>query len=143
MRIKNLNHSTYQHQYHIVWGTRWRRKWLKEYVKKELLRSVYRVIKRNPELWIETINNGDDHIHMQIEIPPSVAICDVVRELKKESSKHLKKKFKFIRGMYIDGKIWSVGYFSSTIGLNEAQIKKYIEHQDKQERPGDVSFLFS
>ena len=143
MKIKNLNHSTYQHQYHIVWGTRWRRKWMKEYVKKELLIQVYKVIKRNPELWIETINTGEDHVHMQIEIPPNVSVSDVIREVKKESSKKIKKKFKFIREMYVDGKIWSVGYFSSTVGLNEGQIKRYIEHQDKVERPGDVSFLFS
>lgn len=140
MKIKNLNHSTYQHQYHIVWGTRWRRKWIKEYVKEELLGAVYRVIKRSPDLWIDTINHGEDHVYIQIEIPPSVAVSDVVRELKKESSKQLKKKFKYVREMYIDGRIWSVGYFSSTIGLNENQIRKYIEHQDSAEKPREVSF---
>ncbi|OIO08405.1 hypothetical protein AUJ35_00355 [Candidatus Falkowbacteria bacterium CG1_02_41_21] len=51
------------------------------------------------------------------------------------SSAHLKKKFKFIKTMYLDGGIWSVGYFSSTIGLNEAQIKKYIAWQGQKDMP--------
>ena len=116
---------------------------MKEYVKKELIGEIYRVIKRNPDLWIDTINTGEDHVHIQIEIPPNTAVSDVVRELKKASSKEIKKKFKFIREMYVNGRIWSVGYFSSTIGLNEEQIRKYIKHQDKKERPEQESFLFS
>ncbi|MSR85242.1 hypothetical protein EXS71_02275 [Candidatus Uhrbacteria bacterium] len=31
--------------------------------------------------------------------------------------------------------MWSVGYFVSSIGLDEARIKKYIEHQGQQEKP--------
>jgi putative transposase len=38
--------------------------------------------------------------------------------------------------------IWSVGYFSSTIGLNEKQIKKYIEWQWKKEKPKRLRQLF-
>ena len=55
----------------------------------------------------------------------------------------LKQRFRFIREMYIDGNIWSVGYFSSTLGLNEEMIKKYIEHQGKRDDPQQISFEFS
>lgn len=143
MRIRSLQHSCYQHQYHIVWGTKYRRKYLKEYVKSELLESLYDTVKRNPILFIHAVNVDDDHVHLQIEIPPSVAVADVVRNLKQYSSVHLKKKFKFIRKMYIDSSIWSVGYYSSTIGLNEEQIKKYIEYQGRQDIPQVPLFEFS
>jgi len=48
----------------------------------------------------------------------------------------LRKTFKFIREMYLekDG-IWSVGYFASSIGLNEQEVKKYIEWQGRKEKP--------
>jgi putative transposase len=38
--------------------------------------------------------------------------------------------------MYLekDG-IWSVGYFVSSIGIDEEKIKKYIDYQDKREKP--------
>ena len=136
MRIQHLNHSTYQHQYHIVWGTKYRRKFLKPYVLLELRKVLYATIKKFPTLWIEELNTDDDHVHLQIEIPPNIAISDAVGKLKSFSSRHLRTKFKFIREMYIekDG-IWSVGYFSSTVGLNEGQVKRYIQWQSKKDVP--------
>ena len=136
MRIQHLNHSTYQHQYHIVWGTKGRRKILKPYVLIELKKSIYSTIKKYPTLWIASMNANDDHVHLQIEIPPNIAISDAVGVLKSASSFYLKRKFKFIREIYLekDG-IWSVGYFSSTVGLNEAQIERYIAWQGKHDKP--------
>ena len=140
MRIQSLAHSVYQHQYHIVWGTKYRRKWIKEYAKKELLACLYGLVKKYPTLWISEINTDQDHIHLQIEIPPDNSVAAVVQMLKSESSKHIQKKFKYVREMYLDGSIWSVGYFSSTIGLNENQVKKYIQHQGRQEAPKELKF---
>ena len=136
MRIRHLNHSTYQHQYHIVWGTRARRKFLQPYVLPELKKSLWATLKKYPTLWIESMNVDQDHVHLQMEIPPNIDVADAVSVLKSESSRHLRKKFKFIRDIYLekDG-IWSVGYFSSTVGLNEAQIRKYIEWQGKKDVP--------
>ena len=135
MRIRHLNHSTYQHQYHIVWNTKYRRKILKPYVLTELKKILYATIKKYPTLWIESLNTDEDHIHLQIEISPNVAVSDAVSKLKSASSRYLRTKFKFIREIYMekDG-IWSVGYFSSMIGLNETRIKHYIEYQGKKDK---------
>jgi putative transposase len=136
MRIRQLVHSTYQLQYHIVWGTKYRKKWLKDYVKKELISSLHKTIKKYPTLYLTTVNTDQDHVHLCLEVPPSIAIADAVKALKSHSSLHLRKRFKFIREVYLDKDgIWSVGYFVSSIGLNETQIKKYIEHQGKKEEP--------
>ena len=146
MKIKSLNHSKYQHQYHIEWGTKYRRKWLKDYVKKELYKSLYATEEKYPAIKIEKVNVEEDHLHMQIEIAPNIAVSEVVKRLKQYASVHIQKEFKFIREMYLEGNIWSVGYFSSTIGLNEEQIRKYIEWQGQEELPREVdqeSFLFS
>ena len=119
MRIRSLNHSQYQIVYHIIWGTKYRRKYLKEYVKQELRKYLYRATKKYPTLYILSFNTNDDHVHLQIEIPPDLSVSAVVQRLKSESSQHLRKQFKFIRDIYLDGGIWSVGYFVSTVGLNE------------------------
>ncbi len=136
MRIRKLNHSTYQHQYHIVWGTKYRRKILKPYVLIELKKILYGTVKKYPTLWIEMVNVDEDHVHLQLEVSPNVAVADAVGKLKSASSRYLRSKFKFIREIYLekDG-IWSVGYFSSTIGLNEKQVRQYIEWQGKQDTP--------
>ena len=135
MRIQHLNHSTYQHQYHIVWATRGRRNILQNYIKPELLTNIKETIKKYPTLHLVAMNIDQDHVHLQIEIPPNIAVSDAVSRLKANASLHLRKKFKFIRDIYLekDG-IWSVGYFSSTLGLNEQQIRKYILWQGKHEK---------
>ena len=112
MRIRALNHSTYQHQYHIVWGTKYRRKFLKEYVKPELLAVFGRAMKKYPTLHIIAINTDNDHIYIQIEISPDIPVATTIQQLKSMSSAHLKKKFKFIDKMSLGGGIWSMGYFS-------------------------------
>jgi len=67
--------------------------------------------------------------------------------MRPKAERHLKhcitQEFKFIREMYLekDG-IWSVGYFVSSIGLNEGQIKKYIEWQGKKESQPQTTTLF-
>lgn len=136
MRTMHLNHSTYKLQYHIVWGTKYRYKWLKSYVLAELRSSFRETLKKYPTLHLFETNTDADHVHIQIEIPPSIAIADAVSALKSRSSLDLKRKFKFIREMYLekDG-IWGVGYFVSSVGLNEQQVKKYIEWQGKKEKP--------
>jgi len=136
MQTKHLQHSTYKLQYHIVWGTRYRRKWLKEYVKTELIRSLYATCKKYPTLLLLTVNTDEDHVHLRMEIPPNISIADAVQKLKGNSSLIIRKKFKFIREIYLekDG-IWSVGYFVSSVGLNEDHVKKYIEWQNKKEKP--------
>lgn len=136
MRIRSLNHSVYQLQYHIVWGTKYRRKFIIPAVKQELLGSLYDTIKKYPTLHIFSANTNRDHVHVQLEIPPNLLIADVVQKLKATSSFHLRKRFKFIREMYLQKEgIWSVGYFVSSIGFNEAQIRRYIEWQDKRDVP--------
>ena len=37
--------------------------------------------------------------------------------------------------------IWSVGYFVPTVGINEETIRKYIEHQGREDS-GEAKLLF-
>ncbi|MEW6214280.1 MAG: IS200/IS605 family transposase, partial [Nitrospirota bacterium] len=112
MRKRSLNHCAYQHQYHLVWGTKYRRKYIKPYVKEELLLELHQLIKKYPTLYLYAVNTGSDHIHLQIEISPDISVARVVQRIKTYTSFRLKKKFKFIRKIYLDSGIWSVGYFS-------------------------------
>ena len=143
MRIRQLNHSVYQMQYHIVWGTKYRHKFLKPYVKVELFKMFKEIVKKDPILYIHQVNTGEDHVHMQIEIPPKYSVAAVVKVLKQETSRELRTKFKFIDKMYLHSGVWSVGYFASTIGLNEEEIKKYIKKQSDYDTGVDLTGEFS
>lgn len=136
MRIQKLNHSTYSHSYHIVWGTKYRRKFLKPYVKESLLKYLNVLEEKYPTLHFETVNVDEDHVHLQIEIAPNISVSEAVQKIKTFTSRNLRKEYKFINRIYFEKEgIWSVGYFSSTIWLNEGVIRRYIEEQWKSDYP--------
>ena len=143
MRIRSLSHCHYQHEYHIVWGTKYRRKILKPYVKEAFLEALFEVLKKYPKLHMVAVNTDRDHVHLQIEIAPDISVSEVMKRIKGYTSIFLKKKFPFIRRIYLDEGVWSVGYFSSTIGLNDELVRKYIAHQGKADKPRTLRLGFS
>lgn len=143
MRIRQLNHSCYQLLYHLVWATKYRRKFIKSYVHSELIKSLRAFSRRYPEWRIDKVNTGPDHVHLLIEIPPKDAVSVVVQRLKSETSAKLRKRFPFIDKLYNHSGLWSVGYFVSSVGLNEDTIRKYIARQNKYDSGADISSEFS
>lgn len=144
MRIRQLSHSVYQIKYHVVWGTKYRRRVLKYYVRAELIKCFYKIQRSHPDWYYDKINTDEDHVHLMIEIPPKYSVAEVVQELKSVSSRWLREKFSFIEKLYEKKEgIWSVGYFVSTIGLNEEQIRRYVEKQGQWDKSRDVTAEFS
>ncbi len=80
------------------------------------------------------INTDKDHMHLLLSIPPKMSISDIVKEVKAKTGFYMRRKFPFLDKVYWgqDG-IWSRGYFVSTVGIDEATIKKYIEMQGKED----------
>jgi len=52
--------------------------------------------------------------------------------VKFNTGRAMRRKFRFLDKVYwgIDG-IWSIGYFVSTAGINEAAIRNYVQTQGK------------
>lgn len=71
-----------------------------------------------------------DHIHILVSIPPKMSVSSFMGYLKGKSAlmifdRHANLKYKFGNRHF-----WSEGYYVSTVGLNEAAIKKYIQDQE-------------
>ncbi|MBU0535085.1 IS200/IS605 family transposase [Patescibacteria group bacterium] len=134
----------YEIQYHLVWGVKYRRKILKNYVLVELIKSIHKLQRTYPTWYIHKINTNIDHIHMLIEIPPKYSVAEVVQKIKIQTSKDLRKHFKFIDRIFGEKSgIWGIGYYVSTVGLNEEKILKYIAYQGKQDLGEDATSLLS
>ena len=68
---------------------------------------------------------------MLVSTPPKISVSSFMGYLKGKSSlmifdKHANLKYKFG-----NRKFWAEGYYVSTVGLNEATNKKYIQQQEK------------
>ena len=84
----------------------------------------------------------EDHVHLHMVIPPKYAVSMVVETLKKNTSRELNLKFRFLKKFYWDNEgMWSTGFFASTVGINEGVIKKYVEMQGKEDT-GQTQFGF-
>ena len=87
-----------------------------------------------PDIEVIKLNVQVDHIHMIIVIPPRFAVAEVMSFIKVVSAKALRAKFPFLKQLFMTEGVWSTGYCVSTVGLNEKEILRYVEHQDKEDR---------
>ncbi len=93
-----------------------------------------RICKNYPDLELYEAKCDEDHIHFLISIPPKWKISHAVNILKSNISKAMRQKFPFLDKLY-DRHIgfWSDGYFISTAGVNEEQIRTYIQLQGQED----------
>ena len=66
-------------------------------------------------------------------LPPIFGVPKLVNILKSNTSVALKNKFKFLEQVYPDGKLWSTGYFMSTVGIDASIIRAYIRNQEQED----------
>ena len=99
-----------------------------------LLLKLDEVRKRYPEIEYIERNIQPDHIHMVLSFPPKYSIVKIVQLMKSNTGKALKEKFPYIKKRYWGrGGMWSVGYFVSTVGLDEQMIRRYVKHQGEED----------
>jgi len=134
MEYKKQAHAVYYARYHIVISTKYRRKVLKAGIGEYLERKVLQVGRFHPEIEILEVNTHIDHIHLVISIAPKFSVSQVVNMIKANTGSAMRKRFSFLDKVYwgIEG-IWSIGYFVSTVGINEATIRKYVQMQGKED----------
>ena len=138
METRTQAHVAYKIEYHIVWIPKFRRKILVKGVDQyceKVIRSY--ILDRYPDVQIYEMNIQLDHIHMLVSIPPKYAISTIMRGIKSNSSREMRKEFEYLRR---NKALWSIGYFVSSVGLNESNIRKYIIHQEKQDK-GQTKFV--
>ncbi len=83
-----------------------------------------------------------DHIHMCLSIPAKFSVAHTIGFLKGKSAVRIHRELldaKRVTGLHF----WSKGYCVSTVGLDEAMIRKYIQDQEKHQRgheQGELEF---
>ena len=134
MDIRLSAHGAYHHQFHIVWITKYRRKILKGELKEFVAEQMHLIEEYHPDIEIEHFSIQEDHVHMVIIIPPKYAISDIVGKIKANTSREVRRQFQYVKKIYWRNEFWSPGFFSSTIGINEEVIKRYVEFQEKADK---------
>ncbi len=133
-QYKRQSNCVYHCIYHLVLCTKYRRKIFNDGIFAYMREILREIPAHYPEVEILEINHDKDHVHLMLWIPPKMSVGKVVNILKVNTARHLKQKFPFLKEVYwgTDG-IWSDSYFVSTVGINEEIIRKYIEHQGRED----------
>jgi putative transposase len=68
-----------------------------------------------------------DHVHMLVSIPPKYPVLQVVGYVKGKSAIHIARRFMGKPRNFTGESFWARGYFVSTVGRDEKQIRDYIQ----------------
>ena len=128
----SLAHTKWLCKYHIVFTPKYRRKVIYNQYR-ESIGEIIRELCRYKGVEILEGHLMPGHVHMLVSIPPKIAVSNFMGYLKGKSAlmifdKHANLKYKFGNRHF-----WAEGYYVTTVGLNEAAIRKYIQDQEKDD----------
>jgi putative transposase len=137
----SLNHSKWECKYHGVFIPKYRRKALYASRRKHL-GSVFRELARQKACAIGEGHLMVDHVHMLRSIAPKYSVSQVLGYLKGKSAIHIARTYAGKRRNFVGQHFWARGYWVSTVGHNEAAVRKYIREQEKEDQRLDQLGLF-
>ena len=83
-----------------------------------------------------------DHVHMLLSVPPKYSLAQVVGFIKGKSAIWVARTFSGRNRNFTGQRFWARGYFVSTVGRDEEMIRKYIRHQEGEDKRIEQLNLF-
>ena len=139
-QYRTLSHVTYLCQYHVVFCPKYRYRVLRGRVG-QVARDVIRQVCEWKGVDIAEGHVSPDHVHLVLSIPPKYSVSEVVGTVKGRTAIRLLKRVPELRRRRYRRSFWSRGYFVSTVGVNEAIIQRYVQHQEMKERQAEQQGL--
>ena len=132
--FKKLSHTLYQCKYHIVFCPKYRYRILTGDVGAYVRQEIYRLCSQKDGIEVLEANVQADHVHLVLSIPPKYGVSRLMGFLKGKLVLRVLSHFPILRKRYWGNHLWSRGYCVSTVGLDEAKIRKYVQWQEGQEK---------
>lgn len=119
--------STYtQILYHIAWTTKHMRPSLQKEDRLSLFEHISKLLKKR-KCHLHGINGTEDHIHILLNIHPSIAPADLVKTIKLSCTQHIKEKL-----LFQDFNGWQEGYVAFTHSIDaKEKLNSYIKNQQQ------------
>jgi putative transposase len=124
-----LSHTVWECKYHIVWVPKNRRKVIFGKLRREIGVIIRRLCEYKGVKILEA-KACIDHIHLCVEIAPKYSVATIVGYLKGKSAIIVFEKYSRLKKNFKGHSFWARGYYVSTVGLDEAKVRKYIQDQE-------------
>src|SRR6266849_7005557 len=129
----HLNHATWESKYHVVFTPKYRKKVLFGQIRRHL-GTVFHELARRKECQIVEGHLMPDHVHVLISIPPKYAVAQVMGFIKGKSAIDIARSYGGHRRNFVGQHFWARGYLVSTVGKDEAAVRKYIQEQEREDK---------
>lgn len=122
--------STYiESCHHIVFATKGRERVLLKERREDLFRYIWGIVK-NHDCHLYRINGVEDHLHILTSLHPTVALADLVKDIKVASALWIKENRAFP-----DFTHWQDGYGAITVSHRDRDtVIEYIKQQEEHHR---------
>ena len=138
---ESLSHTKWECKYHVVFIPKYRRKKLYGELRKQL-GHAFRELARRRESEVLEGHMMWDHVHMLISIPPKWSVSQVIGYIKGKSAIFIARTFMGRRQNFTGQHFWARGYWVSTVGKDEQEVREYIQKQEKEDKRLDQLELF-
>lgn len=135
-KAESLAHTKWLCKYHIVFTPKYRQKVIFNQYRASLGEILRRLCQYKGVKILEG-NLMPDHVHMLVMIPPKISVSAFMGYLKGKSALMMFDKHANLKYKYGNRHFWAEGYYVTTVGLNEATIKKYIQEQEINDKMKD------
>ena len=142
MNYESLNHTKWDCKYHVVFIPKFRRKALYGELRRHM-GELFHELARQKDCRIEEGHLMADHVHMLLSIPPKYSVSQVVGFLKGKSAIHVARTYSGRKRNFVGQHFWARGYMVSTVGRDEATIRKYIQEQEQNDKRHDQQEMFA
>ncbi len=133
-KIKYKAMSYTQLLYQIVFSTKFREPSLHESRQRDLYAYIYGLLK-NKNCHIYRIGGVEDHLHIVTHIHPTIAIANLVKDIKLASSDWIKRN-----NIFEDFAGWQDGYGAFTYGITaKNNLIEYVKNQKEHHK--NIDFI--
>jgi putative transposase len=129
---ETLKHTTWECKYHVVFIPKCRKKVLYGQLRREL-GVVIRELARQKECRVEEGHLMADHVHRMVSIPPKYSVAQVMGYIKGKTAIHIARVYAGRRRSFVGQQFWARGCWVSTVGRDEAAVRRYIQEQEKED----------
>ena len=124
--LKSRAHSYGQNCYHLIWCPKYRIHMLKGKQIRSVCAGSFRLIAMQNGYIIHEMKVLEDHVHLFVELPPSVSLSRTFQMFRGVSSRILRRNFPWLRKVKC---LWSKGKFYRSVGnVTKGVIEHYIRH---------------
>lgn len=133
---QRLSHTVWDCRYHVVFCPKYRYPILEGNTEVLVRNEPYKLVSQKDQMKVIEVNLQIDHIHLILSIPPKYSVSSVMGYLKGKLATRLFRERPSLRKQYWGKHLWARGYCISTVGMDEALIRKYVKWAQDREQLG-------